>query len=116
MKKNIIKKLAEESYTKNTLNSDKILQVSKKLKREELKFYIKSLKNIESRKTVTVTLPSEEGASEIKAHLTKIYPDKKLVFGIDPSLLTGIRVVDFDNEYELSLKSFLEGSVNTTND
>jgi hypothetical protein len=116
MKKNLIKKLAEESYTKNTLDSGKILQVSKKLKREELKFYIKSLKNIESKRTVTVTLPSEEGASEIKAHLSKIYPNKRLVFGIDPTLLTGIRVVDFDNEYELSLKNFLEGSLSTTND
>lgn len=116
MKKNLIKKLAEESYTKNTLDSGKILRVSKKLKREDLKIYIKNLKTLESKKTVTVTLPSEEGINEIKMHFTKIYPDKRIVFSIDPSLLSGIRVVDYDNEYELSLRNFLEGSIKTTND
>lgn len=116
MKKNLLKKLAEESYTKNDLDSDKITTISRKLKREDLKIYIKNLKTLESKKTVTVTLPSEEGINEIRMHFTKIYPDKKLVFSIDPSLLTGLRVVDYDNEYELSLRGFLEGSIRTTND
>lgn len=116
MKKNLIKKLAEESYTKNELDSDKIAVVSKKLKREELKVYIKNLKTLESKKTVSITLPSDEGLSDIKSHFTKIYPDKKIVFSIDPSLLTGIKVVDYDNEYELSLRNFLEGSIKQTND
>jgi F0F1-type ATP synthase delta subunit len=116
MKKNLIKKLAEESYTKNTLDHDKIEKIAKNLKREDLKAYIKSLKTLESRRTVTVTLPSEEGIREIKEQFDRIYPDKKIVFTIDPSLLTGIKVVDFDNEYELSLKGFLESSIKQTND
>lgn len=116
MKKNLIKKLAEQSYTKNALDSGKIAQVSKKLKREDLKVYIKNLKTLESKKTVTVTLPSDEGINEIKSHFVKIYPDKKINFSIDPTLITGIRVVDFDNEYELSLRSFLEESVRGRND
>ncbi len=116
MKKNLIKKLAEESYTKNDLDHDKIEKIAKNLKREDLKVYIKSLKALDSRKTVTVTLPSEEGIREIKDQFTKLYPDKKIIFAIDPTLLTGIKVVDFDNEYELSLKGFLESSIKTTND
>ncbi len=116
MKKNLIKKLAEQSYTKNALDSGKITTISKKLKREELKVYIKNLKTLESKKTVSITLPSDEGINEIKSHFGRIYPDKRIVFAIDPSLLTGIRVVDFDNEYELSLRNFLEGSVTHTND
>lgn len=116
MRKNLIKKLAEQSYTKNDLDSAKITEVSKKLKREDLKFYIKNLKTLEAKRTVTVTLPSDEGINEIKSHFVKIYPDKKIVFSIDPSLITGIRVVDYDNEYELSLMNFLEGSIKTTND
>ena len=116
MKKNTIKKLAEYSYTKNGLDRDKIAKITKKLKREDLKVYIKDLKTIEAKKTVTITLPSDDGVREIKDHFTKIYPDKRLIFAIDPSLLSGVRIVDYDNEYELSLKGFLENSVRTTND
>jgi len=116
MKKNLIKKLAEESYTKNSLDHDKIEKIAKNLKRDDLKVYIKSLKSIDSKKTVTITLPSEEGLREIKDKFLKLYPDKKIIIAIDPSLLAGIRVVDFDNEYELSLKGFLESSIKTTND
>lgn len=116
MKKNIIKKLAEQSYTKNTLDHDKITKITKNLKREDLKVYIKDLKTLEAKKTVTITLPSDESAKEIRNHFLKIYPDKKMVFSIDPSLLSGIRVVDYDNEYELSLRGFLENSIKPTND
>lgn len=116
MKKNFIKKLAEESYSKNTLDHDKIERIAKNLKREDLKIYIKNLKILEAKNKVTVTIPSEEGMNQIKDQLTRIYPDKKIMFAIDPSLLSGIRVVDYDNEYELSLRSFLQGSIITTND
>jgi F0F1-type ATP synthase delta subunit len=117
MKKSVIKKLALESYSKNELDRDKIAKITKNLKREDLRVYIKDLKILEAKKTVTITLPSEDGLREIQNHFTKIYPDKKLIFAIDPSLLTGIKVVDYDNEYELSLKGFLESSVKAkTND
>lgn len=116
MKKNFIKRLAEESYTKNSLDHDKIEKITKNLKREDLKLYIKNLKIIDSKRTVRVSLPSEEGIKEIKEQFSRIYPDKKIIFAIDPSLLTGIKVIDYDNEYELSLKGFLESSIKTTND
>ena len=116
MKKNLIKKLAAASYTNNKLDNTKINKISKNLKREDLKVFIKDLKTIESKKTVTVTLPSDDSISLVKNNFTRLYPDKKIVFSIDPSLLSGIRVVDYDNEYELSLKGFLENSIKTTND
>lgn len=116
MNKKVIKKLAEESYSKNTLDSGKITKIAKKLKRSDLKVYIKNLKDIEAQKTVMITVPNEDGLREIKTHFSKLYPDKKIVFNIDTTLLTGIKVVDYDNVYELSLKSLLENSVRTTND
>lgn len=116
MKKNIIKKLANASYIDNKLSEAKVDRISKNLKRNDLKVYVKNLKTLESKKTVTVTLPSEDSLREIRNHFIKIYPDKKLFFAIDPTLLSGIKVVDYDNEYELSLKGFLEGSLNSTND
>lgn len=116
MNKKVIKKLAEESYSKNTLDSGKITKITKNLKREDLKVYIRNLKDLEAKKTVVVTVPDENGVRDIKDHFSKLYPDKKLVFNIDSSLLSGIKVVDYDNVYELSLKSFLANSIRTTND
>jgi len=116
MKKNVIKKLAEVSYTKNGLDRDKIAKITKKLKREDLRVYIKDLKTLEAKKTVTVTLPNDAGINEIRAQFIKLYPEKRLIFSIDPSLLTGIKVIDYDNEYELSLRGFLESSIRQTND
>jgi F0F1-type ATP synthase delta subunit len=111
MKKNMIKKLAVASYTKNELDALKVKKITKSLTRTELKDYINDLKNIENRRTVTVPIPSEEETSKIKQMFAKIYPTKRIVIKVDEELLTGIRVVDFDNVYELSLKNYLENSL-----
>lgn len=117
MRKNLIKKLAEESFVKNTLDKNKTAKIAKSLKREDLKVYIKDLKTISARNSVTVTLPSDQGLRDMKNYFFKIYPHKRILFNIDETMLTGIRVVDYDNVYELSLKSFLENSLRgTTND
>ena len=42
---------------------------------------------------------------------TRIYPNKKIIVKIDPELITGIKVADYDNEYELSLQGMLEDSI-----
>jgi F0F1-type ATP synthase delta subunit len=117
MKKNVIKKLAEQSFKKDNLDEKLVMKVAKNLKREDLKVYIKDLKNISAQKTVTVTIPSSKGASDMKKYFDKIYPGKRIVFKVDESLLTGIKVVDYDNVYELSLKGVLEHSLRgATND
>lgn len=111
MKKNIVKKLAQSSFTKDRLDSGKVKKAVKVLKREDLKVYIKDLKDIEARKTVYITVPNEEGLMELKKYFTQLYPDKKLMFQMDPSLIGGVKVVDYDNIYELSMKNFLESSI-----
>jgi len=111
MTKNGIKKLAQISYTRGRLNNEKINRITKSLKRGDLKLYIKNLKAIDYRNRVTITVPDEQGLNEKIHFFSKIYPNKKLVFNIDSSLLTGIRIVDADNEYELSLKNYLENSL-----
>lgn len=116
MKKNIIKKLAIASYTKNNLDDRKVNKVSKMLKNNDLRVYIKDLKTIESKKIISVTLPNSESTATIKNHFSRLYPNKRIVFSVDPTLLSGIKVVDYDNEYELSLKGLLEGGFRQTND
>lgn len=114
MKRNIIKKLAEQGYGKSGINKDQVLKIAKALKRKDLKIFIKDLKNIEAKRTVRVTLPDQDGITQMRNYLVKVYPGKKILFNIDPTLLSGIKVEDFDNVYELSLKSFLNQAIINT--
>ncbi len=117
MRRNIIKKLAEGSFKKNEIDNKTVMKIAKVLKRTDLKVYIKDLKKMDAKNTVTVTVPSLKGATDMKKYFSKLYPEKKVVFKIDETLLTGIKVVDYDNVYELSLKGFLEHSLRgATND
>lgn len=94
-----------------------VTKVARVLKREDLKIYIKDLKNIEAKRTVTIIIPSLSGINEMKRYFSKIYPGKRIVFNVDESLLSGIKVVDYDNVYELSIKGLLENSLKgSTND
>ena len=111
MNKTNIKKMAIASYTNNELDKNKVEFVAKNVKKADLKVYIKNLKTIETKKTVRIYVPNENGILEIKNYFTKIYPGRKLVFDTDESLISGIRVIDYDNVYELSLKNFIEQAI-----
>jgi hypothetical protein len=108
MNKTDLKKLAQVSYTKNNLDEKKVDLIAKNLKRSDLKIYIKNLKNIEMKKSVIITIPDESLVAELKNHFTTLYPGRKIVINTDETLLSGIRVVDYDNVYELSIQSYLE--------
>ena len=117
MRRKIIKKLAEESYLNGNLDKKKVSRIEKLLKKQYLKAYIKDLKTIEAKKTVKITVPDETGLNEKRRIFSKIYPGKRIVFSLDPGLLTGIRVEEFDNLYELSLRNVLGNSIKeATND
>lgn len=111
MKRHFLIKLAEKVINGNELETKKSLLIAKTLKREDLKLFIKYLKVSNALRSIKVSLPNQEGLSEVKNSLARIYPGKKIVITIDPTLLTGIRVEDYDNVYELSLKNFLEQAV-----
>lgn len=106
MSKKQIKQLAIQSYTKNNLDSKKIKLIASRLSRSDLRTYVKFLKTYENQKKVTVFMPM----SVVKngKEFSKIFPNKKIIFETDPSLLVGLKVVDNDNVYELSLKNILE--------
>jgi len=116
MKKKIIKKLSQKSFTNNELNEVKVNRIIKYFSRQDLKVYIKDLKKLESQKIVTVTVSNEQGINVIKNYFKKIYPDKKIILAIDRDLINGVRVVEYDNEYEFSLKSLMTGAIKSTND
>lgn len=111
MTKKQIKKLAIASYTKGKLDYTKVKKIIKFLKRSELKLYIKAIKNYENNKTVTVFIPSIVERKNILTDLKKIFPEKKIVFKKDQSLIAGIRIIDNDIVYDTNIKNTLENLI-----
>lgn len=97
--------LALASYKGKNLDEKKVNTISSFLSRGDLKKYINALKNLENNKKLIVSTPS--GSSDAKS-FEKLFPDKKIVFKRDPSLLLGISIIDNDIEYEFSLKNSLD--------
>lgn len=110
MTRKYIKKLSLASYTKNELDSKKVKRIAGFLTRNNLKQYIKELKLLENQKTITILTPSvgKTAQNNIKKKFAKIYADKKIIIEDDPSLLLGVKVVDNDLIYDLSLKNTLD--------
>lgn len=106
MTKTIVRKLAHESYTRGVLDAKKVERVAKVLSKALLKDYIKELRNLERKNTVTIALPNLPDRKEQKS-LRAVFADKKIRFVIDPSLLLGLRVIDGDDVYALNLKDTL---------
>lgn len=116
MKNNTIKILAKNSYAKGRIDGKKAVKIATSLKREDLKVYIKSLKDIQARNTVFITVASNENMPNLIKEFEKLFPNKKISVELDPSLVAGIRIVDYDNVYELSIKDILEKGIVARND
>lgn len=106
MDKKTIKLLAEKSYTNNKLDSKKVSAITKRLRISELKKYVKELKRIEKERTVTVVLPDVKiNLKNLQKEFKNIFPDKKVAFETDPSMVVGLKVINNDMIYELSLNN-----------
>lgn len=105
MKKKRVLQLALASYKGKNLDEKKVNTISSYLSRSDLKKYINALKNLENNKKLIVSSPSE--FFDVKT-FERLFPDKRIIFTKDPSLLLGIQVVDNDIEYKFSLKNSLE--------
>jgi len=110
MTKKYIKKIALASYTKNELDSKKVKRIAGLLTRNSLKQYIKELKLLENKKTITILTPafSKKTQDDIKKKFAKIFVDKKIIIDSDSSLILGVKVIDNDLIYDLSLKNTLD--------
>ena len=106
MDKKTIKVVVLASYTKGELDSEKVLRIAKVLSRKDLKNYIHGLKNYEKKLSVTVNTPYELD-NQHKNMFSQLYPDKKMIFQTNQSLILGLRITDNDTVYELDLQSQL---------
>ena len=96
--------LALASYKGKSLDEKKVNTISSYLGRSDLKKYINALKNLDNNKKLIVSSPTGNFDT---AQFEKFFPDKKIVFRKDPSLVLGIKIVDNDIEHEFTLKNSL---------
>ena len=106
MDRKILKQLAGASFRRNKLDSERVRFISKKLKRSDLKTYIRYLKRADEENTVRIFISSDSKSleREIRKMFEKIYPNKEIEIGEDESLIAGIKILDGDIVYELNLR------------
>lgn len=104
-----LKAIVVESYKDDILDFNKTHTIADSLKsRNDLKQYINELKNYENKKNVTVTMPFNVNKAEV---FEKLFPNKKIVYKIDPSMILGVKIVNNDNVYEFNLKNMLQNII-----
>ena len=102
-----IKKLAEQSFTTGNLDIKRIKRIIALLNKKQLKTYIKFLKKLENEKVLWVFTPMDKVENKITGKIKNMFPNKKVKYVADYSLIAGLRVIDNDMIYELNLKDFL---------
>src|SRR5262245_38133878 len=114
MKKQI-KLLASQSYKNNKLDPKIVESIADKLNRQSLKQYIRLLKQEENKKQVIVTSPKSLTESD-KKRLQSQFPNKKIIYILDPEMMGGIRIVDKDTEFESSINQTFNDIIRFLND
>lgn len=105
-----LQKLVEISYNKAELDAKNVSEIATRLSRKDLKAYIRALKAQEKKRTVIVEVPSEEAKKSLD-EIQALFPEKKLQYQINPSILLGTRITDNDVVYELNLRDSLNNMV-----
>lgn len=108
MTKKLLKQMVEVSYNGQDLDVKKVEAIASRLSRKELREYIRALKIAERKICVLVDVPTENGEKYLK-DFQSLFPNKKLVFRKDASLVFGTRVTDNDIVYAMNLRDSLQG-------
>ncbi len=111
MKIKEIKKLAEQSFTNGNLDLKTIKRIIALLNKKQLKIYIKFLKKMENERLVWVFTPMDKVENKTTGKIKSVFPNKKIEYVKDPSLIVGLRVIDNDMVYEFNLKDSLDNLI-----
>ncbi len=109
MNKKKIDKLVLASYSDSFLNQKKVNKISTLLNKSDFKKYINGLKLAEKKKSLIVSAPLN---NQDLAKFEKLFPQKRILFKKDPSLILGVRIIDNDIVYEFTLKNSLDKILN----
>ena len=107
MDKKQLKALVLDSFADNQLNFEKVKKTAYKLSRQNLKQFIRFLKEYEKKISVIVVMPFVNTKIE-KKMFEDLYPRKKIIFKKDSSLIAGVRIIEDDMVYDFNLKHTLD--------
>lgn len=102
-----IQLLVEGSYTKDQLDEKKVEKIAKLLKRKDLKAYIRGLKLADKKHKVYIAMPTKSVYNTERKRLEEVFDKKELIFEESPALLLGMKILDEDTEYDMSLQNQL---------
>lgn len=115
MTKKLLQQLVLASYKGDSLDAKIVDEIAKRLDRQDLKAYVRALKLMEQKKKIYIAMPKASVYNTSKKTLESLFPTKDLIFEEDPTLLLGMRLIDNDMVYEMSLKERLESILDEVN-
>lgn len=110
MKKKIAP-LVAHSYRNGKLDAEVVDQIANRMTRKTLKEYLHLLKQEEKKNQVVITSPTPL-TEEDRKKLEGIFPKKQMIYLIDRDIISGIQVVDNDQEFEISLNQTFNDIIN----
>ena len=96
MTKQQIKRLVKASYNNDLLDEKLVNKISNMLKRNELKQYIRTLKQSIKQNTLYIEVPFNKELIDINK-MKEIFDKKNINVKVNPELLVGIRIADNDD-------------------
>lgn len=110
MNKKQIKQLAIASFNRGNIDPKKVLRISSRLKRSELRDYVKFLKMQIYQRLVRIQIPNLKTVDEAKLRkqFSNIFLNKKIIIEENPQLLLGMKIIDNDRIYDFNLKDSFE--------
>lgn len=96
--------LITDSYRDGFLNQEKVNKIACLINRSDLKKYINGLKLKEKKKNLIISSPNN---NQYLKKFAELFPNKKIIFKKNSSLMLGVKVVDNDIVYEFTLKNSL---------
>ncbi len=100
--KNKLRNLVSQSYKDGHLDPELVSMIADHMNRQSLKQYISLLKQEEKKKQVIVTSPKAISSSD-QAMLQAQFPDKQMIYVLDPEMINGIQIIDNDREFQINL-------------
>jgi len=102
----LLKQLINYSYNNNLLNPKNVNRIAGLLNRSDLKQYIRAIKIQERKLSVFIDVPINNVS--VKGKFKEIFPNKKIVWNIDPLLMLGAKITNDDMLFEMNLKNTLD--------
>lgn len=109
MNKKKIDKLIAVSYKGSDLDQKKVNKIASLISRSDLKKYISGLNLKELEKSLIISSPMNNQYSK---KFEILFPNKKIIFKKDPTLMLGMKIIDNDTVYEFTMKNSLDKILN----